>query len=519
MAMLMHKATQQDYVHFLQNMKVPYKDITSEYILGHALMTGSYAQITTIVDKMEADDFYDLAMRIVYNSVKEDLDEGGSYEGQEHFTHIMTLFIDRFKAENFHFDVSNRTYDSVMQFYWGEPPKDDVILASIAIVKKKRAMRDMIENLYLSLDMCTNEDNGVEKAYSFLGELVFSHETEQAKAENISKLKFAESMTDLLYEYNDASKRNTKTINMPWPKFQRVVGGFGAEELVIVSAKSGQGKSAFSLNIGIEAGVTQKIPTLYINSELSNEQMIERYLSYTCYLDSRRIREGRYYDESAEKKVNEKVYDAVRVAAEKYYTSQLLFKRIPDLQLNNIEKAIRTDCVERHTRLVIVDYLGRMDITKFAGVKDLQEWQIMRLAANRLKTLAQKYHVCIIMVCQLTDEGTLQGSRAIKNEADMWLSINRLKTNDDTYMRKRLIDIAPYNTFINIEKARNINDTSAIKVRYEGAMMRFCDTAQKIKEMVLNNREYGKYANELLSKNDADVLETVINAEKMEGWT
>jgi hypothetical protein len=122
------------------------------------------------------------------------------------------------------------------------------------------------------------------------------------------------------------------------------------------------------------------------------------------------------------------------------------------------------------------------------------------------------------MVCQLTDEGTLQGSKAIKNEADMWLSINRLKTNEDKYAGKRLADIEPYNTFINIEKARNVNDTSAIKVRYEGAMMRFCDTAEKIQEMVLENKKYGKYANDLLSDSEKDVLPTVINAEKNEWW-
>jgi hypothetical protein len=221
-------------------------------------------------------------------------------------------------------------------------------------------------------------------------------------------------------------------------------------------------------------------------------------------------------------KVNEKVSKAVQFAANKYYESALLFKRIPDLQLSNIEKAIRTDCMERQTKLVIVDYLGRMDITKFGGAKDLQEWQIMRLAANRLKTLAQKYHVCIIMVCQLSDEGSLQGSKAMKNEADMWLSINRLKNGNDTYANKHLVDIEPYNTFINIEKARNVNDNSCILVRYEGAMMRFCDTAEKIKDMVEKNGVYKDkfkdYTNQMLNDREASNLQTTINAEKNEWW-
>ena len=518
----MHKDTKYDYEHFLRNMNVEEKDIPSEYILAHTLMAGKAEQVQEILDKMDVDDFWDLGVQVIYNTAKEEAEQGNVFSGQEQFVNVHTKHLDRFSGKNFHLNTDNKKYTDLTNFYLREAPNDIEVRASIESVKNKRALRDMIHNLYVGVDMCTHEDNGVEKAYQFLGDMVFSHETDKAKEEDVSKLQFAEGMTNLLYEYNDAEKRKKKTINMPWKKFQRVIGGFGLEELIIISARSGQGKSAFSLNVGIEAGVTQKIPTLYINSELSNEQMIERYLSYSCYLDSRKIREGKYYDERAELKVNEKVYEAVKAAAERYYTSALLFKRIPDLQLSNIEKAIRTDCMERKTRLVIVDYLGRMDITKVSGVKDLQEWQIMRLAANRLKTLAQKYHVCIIMVCQLSDEGTLQGSKAMKNEADMWLSINRLKNGDDKYKGKHLVDIEPYNTFINIEKARNVDDNSCILVRYEGAMMRFCDTAQKIKDMVDANKaykdNYKDYSNNLLTDRESSILQTTINAELREWW-
>lgn len=513
--MAMHRDTKQDYEHFLKNMNVTEKDIPSEYILAHVMMAGRAEQVQEILDNMEVEDFWDTGVQVIFNTVKEEAEQGNVFSGQEQFLNIHSKHLDRFTAKNFHMNTDNRNYTDLTNFYLlDEAPDDTEMRSCMQVVKDKRKMRDLIHNLYVAVDMCTHEDNGVEKAYRFLADIVFSHETEKAKEESVSKYDFAEGMTNLMYEYNDKKKREGKTINMPWKKFQRAVGGFGAEELVIVSAKSGQGKSAFSLNVGIEAGVTQEVPTLYINSELSNEQMIERYLSYTCYIDSRKIREGQYYDESAEMKLNEKVYDSVRAAADKYYKSQLLFKRIPDLQLSNIEKAIRTDCMERKTRLVIVDYLGRMDITKTAGTKDLQEWQILRLAAVRMKTLAQKYHVCIIMVCQLTDEGTLQGSKAMKNECDMWLSINRLKTNEDKYMGKRLIDISPYNTIINIEKARNVCDTSCLQVRYDGAMMRFNDTADKIQEMIAKNAQYGKYANQLLTDQEAEDLRIAINREK-----
>ena len=81
-------------------------------------------------------------------------------------------------------------------------------------------------------------------------------------------------------------------------------------------------------------------------------------------------------------------------------------------------------------------------------------------------------------------------------------------------MGKRLIDISPYNTIINIEKARNVCDTSCLQVRYDGAMMRFNDTADKIQEMIAKNAQYGKYANQLLTDQEAEDLRIAINREK-----
>ena len=490
----MHKDTTVDFDTYLKNLDVKPYDVVAEYKIGRALMCGNTQQITDILSNLEASDIYDKAIQVIYNTVKEDYEKGDTRQGLSHYAYIYNTYRDRFTSEGFRLNVYNGDEVGRVSDFGNIKllPDEEETKVCIRMVKSKKSMRDLMNNLWFAIDMCKHVDNGVEKAYDFLRENVAEHDTGLTDSGRVSKLDFAEGMLNHVYECNDPKAREKNTINMPWSKFQRAVGGFRAEQLVIISAKSGQGKSAFSLNVGIEAGVTQKIPTLYINSELSNDDMIERYLSYTCYLDSRKIREGGYRDERTETKLHEVVRANVQKAQEAYFKSGLLFEKIPDLQISNVERAINQDCLERGTRLVIVDYLGRMDITKTAGVRDLQEWQIMRLAANRLKTLAQKYHVCIIMVCQLTDEGTLQGSKAIKNEADRWLSINRLREENDTFEGKTLKEIFPYNTFINIEKARGVSDTGSIAFRYEGSMMRFCDSPDAVAKMISRNKEYGE---------------------------
>jgi replicative DNA helicase len=505
-----HKDTTVDFDAYLKNLDVKPYDMVAEYKIGRALMCGTSQQIIDVLSNLEATDIYDKAIQVIYNTVKEEYEKGDTRQGLSHYAYIYNTYRDRFTADGFKLNVYNGDEVGRVSDFGNIKlrPDEEETKVCINMVKSKKAMRDLMNNLWFAIDMCKHVDNGVEKAYDFLRENVAEHDTTFTKDDGkVSKLDFAEGMLNHVYECNDPEARAKNTINMPWRKFQSAIGGFRAEQLVIISARSGQGKSAFSLNVGIEAGVTQKIPTLYINSELSNDDMVERYLSYTCYLDSRKIREGGYRDERTETKLNDMVRANVQKAQEAYFKSGLLFEKIPDLQISNVEKAINRDCLERGTRLVIVDYLGRMDITKTAGVRDLQEWQIMRLAANRLKTLAQKYHVCVIMVCQLTDEGTLQGSKAIKNEADMWLSINRLREDDDKFEGKTLKEIFPYNTFINIEKARGVSDTGAIAFRYEGAMMRFCDTPKAIAKMIKSNKEYGDaYKNDLLDAGEYSKL-------------
>ena len=519
----MHEDTQFDYNHFLKNLDVKPNDVVAEYKLGRALLCGNAHQILDVLSELDVSDFYDQGIQVIYNTVKEEFEKGEDSEGLIHFSRVVDAHRDRFFDANFKLNIYNGNQIGGIDDFGNLKyrPDEEETKVCIRMVKNKRNMRDMIRNCFRAADMCRHLDGGVDKAYDFMREIVSYHDSSSLNSKQLSQNEFADMMLNHFYDCNDEEKREQQTINMPWKKFQQAVGGFRAEQLVIVSAKSGQGKSAFSLNIGIETGVTQKIPTLYINSELSNKEMAERYLSYTCYIDSRKIREGKYRDENDKNKVTPKVDARVKAEKDRFENASLKFLKIPDLQVSNIEKSIQSDCVKRHTRLVIVDYIGRMDITKTAGVKDLQEWQIMRLAANRLKSLAQKYHVCIIMVCQLTDEGSLQGSKAMKNEADMWLSINRLSkepvktkrtSKEDFYdegsINPLLEKIFPFDTLVKVEKARGVSDVGAVTFRYEGSMMRFCDTEKAVLEMVKINESYGvRYANEILKPDERKRLE------------
>lgn len=80
-----------------------------------------------------------------------------------------------------------------------------------------------------------------------------------------------------------AERINTKSNNGIRTQFDGINkllnGGFEPGMLCIIAAKTGQGKSAFSLNLLQEIAVNQKIPCLYLNTEMSEQQIHIRLMT------------------------------------------------------------------------------------------------------------------------------------------------------------------------------------------------------------------------------------------------
>lgn len=480
----MHGDTIEDYRRLTDDVKQC--DLDSEFKLIAGLFSPHMDIVSDIAARMEPEDFYDVAFRSAFEIVKGEIEKNGLGEDSAAWGIVMSVkYSEQLSKLPWNTNVI-ASYKNLIGYVVGKVEVD----ACIKQVKQKRELRELLAGLFECVDACRHNQDNNETAYAIMQELLFNRRNE-TQEETISAFDFASGMLGVFYDGIDETKRKERTVNLRWRKFQRNCGGLGAENLVIVSAPSGKGKSAFALNIAENVGVTQDIPTLYINSELSNEQMQMRMDSLMAYVDSRKIAEGEYSEDGI---AYEPVEKEIKKAAETFRKKSLLFQKIPDLQLSNIESALRKDANERRTRLVIVDYLGRMDVMRTAGRKDLQEWQILKMAAMRLKTLAIKYKLCIVMVAQLTDDGHLQGSRGMKNECDLWLNIERLKKED--------LNSFPYNTLVQVMKTRNSEDEISMKFRYDGCMMRFNDSVAGIKEMIDNNRRYGKYANEIMTESE-----------------
>lgn len=72
-------------------------------------------------------------------------------------------------------------------------------------------------------------------------------------------------------------------------------------ELVLLTARMKKGKSAFFMNETIFLSVYNGVPSLYIDTEMSDEQFMKRMLANMTGIEVRRVESGLYSDEEAAK--------------------------------------------------------------------------------------------------------------------------------------------------------------------------------------------------------------------------
>ncbi|EAX47540.1 DnaB domain protein helicase, C-terminal domain protein [Thermosinus carboxydivorans Nor1] len=250
-------------------------------------------------------------------------------------------------------------------------------------------------------------------------------------------------------------------------------GGFLPGQLIIIAAQTGKGKTAFAMNLMRDIAIQQKQPALYINTEMSEEQMDCRWMAMLTpepELTHTKIASGQLTDEES--------LSVVR-ALDKMNNSGFYSTTIPDLTLTTLVSTARRFKSRTGMKVLVVDYVGRMDTSD----PKLQEWQVYKQIAKRLKTLAQELQITVIMLAQITEDEKLEGARGMKNECDLFACLREM-TPDES-----LSFLQSYNYFLVLDKNR---DGRRIKIplRFIGEKLTF--EGETIDEVVRSQQKQGE---------------------------
>ncbi len=169
----------------------------------------------------------------------------------------------------------------------------------------------------------------------------------------------------------------------------RMTTGFHDDELVIVAARPGVGKTAFALNIAQYVGLHTDKAVAMFSLEMGGEQLVQRMLASEGLIDSQHLRTGQLDEEEWKKLI---------VASGSLANTNIYIDDTPGIKMSEIRAKSRRLAKEtNHLGLVIVDYLQLIE-----GPRSESRQQEVSAVSRQLKKLAKELHIPVIALSQLS---------------------------------------------------------------------------------------------------------------------
>ncbi|MDD9970159.1 MAG: replicative DNA helicase [Myxococcales bacterium] len=224
-----------------------------------------------------------------------------------------------------------------------------------------------------------------------------------------------------------AAERKEHITGMPsgFEDLDRYTAGMHSGDLIIVAGRPGMGKTAFALNVAMNACMLREKPIVFFSLEMPKEQLANRLLCAEARVDAGKLRTGMLSRD-----------DWPKLASAAGTLSQLpiWLDDTPGLSLMELRAKVRRLKSEHGLSLVVIDYLQLM---RSGGRVDSREQEISEISRS-LKALAKELEVPVIALSQLNrgvesrgnkdkrpQISDLRESGAIEQDADTILFIYR----------------------------------------------------------------------------------------------
>ncbi|MFQ6045488.1 MAG: replicative DNA helicase [Gemmatimonadales bacterium] len=200
--------------------------------------------------------------------------------------------------------------------------------------------------------------------------------------------------------------------------------GFQPSDLIIVAARPSMGKTAFCLNVAVNAALEANLPTAIFSLEMSQDQLMERLIAAESFVDLHRLRSGKLRDDD---------YPKMSRAAGLLGTAPLWIDDTPALTLLELRSKARRLKAEHNIGLFVLDYL---QLLRGPSRAESRQEEISFISRS-LKALARELETPFIALSQLSRApeqrggdrrpqlSDLRDSGAIEQDADLVLFIYR----------------------------------------------------------------------------------------------
>ena len=216
-------------------------------------------------------------------------------------------------------------------------------------------------------------------------------------------------------------------VSSGYTKLDDMTSGWQKSDLVILAGRPAMGKTSFALSIAKNVAVDNRVPTAFFSLEMSNIQLVNRLISNTCEIDSKKVMNGQL-DDAEWRRLDTNI--------RKLEGAPLYLDDTPGLSIFELRTKARRLVREKKVEIIMIDYLQLMNAN---GMRFGNRQEEVSTISRSLKSLAKELDIPIIALSQLNrsveqrdNEGgkrpqlsDLRESGAIEQDADMVLFVHR----------------------------------------------------------------------------------------------
>ncbi len=228
--------------------------------------------------------------------------------------------------------------------------------------------------------------------------------------------------TQFLKQLEELGEKEDGLTGVPtgFSDLDRLTSGWQPSDLIIVAARPGMGKTAFTLSMARNAALDFKKPVAIFSLEMSNLQLVQRLVALEAEISSSKFRNA---------KLDQQEWDQLHKAIEKMTSAPIFIDDTPGINIFEIRAKCRRLKMKEDIQLIIIDYLQLMSGGS-DGSRGNREQEISTISRS-LKGLAKELNVPVIALSQLSRAVEVRGgakrpqlsdlreSGAIEQDADI----------------------------------------------------------------------------------------------------
>jgi len=172
----------------------------------------------------------------------------------------------------------------------------------------------------------------------------------------------------------------------------KMLGGLGRSNLIILAARPAMGKTALALNIAENICFKLGMPVGLFSLEMNADQLVHRLICSQSEVESHKIKQG---------SLSGHEYQRVVSAVHSMQKGQMVIDDHPSLKISDIRVRARRMKEAHKIEILIIDYLQLISGSSSKGSGDNRQNEISEIS-RLLKTLARELNIPIICLSQLS---------------------------------------------------------------------------------------------------------------------